>query len=98
MRNVLHDYPDAKCLTLLQKTVAAMSSDSFLLLDEIVIPDKGVHPRATEMDLVMMTTLAAMERTRKHWNTLFQQAGLTVVSSIAYNKAVGESLQILRRS
>ena len=96
MRNILHDYPDEKCGTLLQNTIAAMDANSVLLIDEIIIPDKGAHPRSTELDMVMMTTLASIERTQKQWDKLLRSNGLERLRSATYNQATGESLQILK--
>ncbi|KAG8158549.1 hypothetical protein KVR01_011671 [Diaporthe batatas] len=94
-RTILHDYPDEKCLAILENTVAAMGPDSFILIDDIIIPDKGAHARTTEMDYIMMTTLAAMERTRKQWDNLLSAAGLEVVQRLTYLDDTAESIQVV---
>lgn len=48
----MHDYPDDKCRTILQHTVAAMSADSVVLLDDVVLPDHGAHPYSLDKDTV----------------------------------------------
>ncbi|KAI9661830.1 MAG: hypothetical protein M1821_009069 [Bathelium mastoideum] len=95
MRNILHDYPDDKVLTLLKNTIAAMGSESVILVDEMVIPNKGAHPRALELDITMLTSLASMERTEKQWHALLAAAGLRIRESGTYNDATGESVMVL---
>ena len=92
MRNVLHDYPDQKCILLLQKTVEAMSSESVIIIDEIIIPNKGAHARSVQLDITMMISLASMERTEKQWDTLLAAAGLSVLEKKTYNGSTGESV------
>lgn len=72
-----------------------MGPDSFILIDDIIVPDKGAHPRTTEMDYIMMTTLAAMERTRKQWDELLTAAGLEVVQRVTYLHDSAESIQVV---
>lgn len=72
-----------------------MGPNSFILIDDIIVPDKGAHPRTTEMDYIMMTTLAAMERTRKQWDDLLSAAGLEVVQRVTYLEDTAESIQVV---
>lgn len=72
-----------------------MGPHSFILIDDIIVPDKGAHPRTTEMDYIMMTTLAAMERTRKQWDDLFSAAGLEVVQRATYLEDSADSIQVV---
>ncbi|KAK3986116.1 O-methyltransferase-domain-containing protein, partial [Cladorrhinum sp. PSN332] len=95
LRTVLHDYPDQKCPAILKNIVAAMGPNYFILIDDIIVPDKGAHPRTTEMDYIMMTTLAAMERTRKQWDDLLSEADLEVVQRISYPEDTVESIQVV---
>lgn len=64
---------------------------SKLLINEIVIPNEKAHAQSTSMDLVMMTVVAAEERTAKNWGLLLEKAGLSIVK--IWNFGVGtESL------
>jgi demethylsterigmatocystin 6-O-methyltransferase len=72
-----------------------MGPNSFILIDDIIVPDQGAHPRTTEMDYIMMTTLAAMERTRKQWDDLLSAAGLEVVQRVTYLQDTAESIQVV---
>ena len=78
MRNILHDYPDDKCRAILQNTIDTMAADSVILIDDMVLPDIGVHWHAAQLDMTMMTALASIERTREHWYELLQSAGLKI--------------------
>ncbi|KAF7528058.1 hypothetical protein G7054_g10243 [Neopestalotiopsis clavispora] len=95
LRNILHDYPDDKALLVLKNTMAAMGPESVILIDDIIIPDKGAHPHATEQDMVMLTTLASIERTQKQWDSLLSSAGLKVIQRSVYLEETGDSLQIV---
>ncbi|KAL9608903.1 MAG: hypothetical protein Q9167_006284 [Letrouitia subvulpina] len=92
MRNVLHDYPDDKCVTILQNTSGAMGEDSQLLIDEMVVPTKGAHPQATQYDMAMMACLAAIERSEKQWLALLEAAGMKLVRIVTYNNLTGQSI------
>ena len=85
MRNILHDWPDAKCIEIIQNLRAGMTEDSVLLVDDVVLPEKGASWRATQLDLAMMTALAATERSEADWNSLFYRAGFKIVKILTYD-------------
>jgi len=91
MRMILHDYPDDKAIALLKLTAEAMTADSVLVIDELIIPNKGAHRNATQFDLTMLTSLASIERTEKQWNALLDAAGFKILEKKAYAPA-GESV------
>lgn len=79
MRNILHDWPDAKCKDILQHIANAMIKGySKLIINELVIPDQGATIIAAQLDLTMMAVLAAMERTESHWHELLNSVGLVI--------------------
>lgn len=51
---------------------------SKLLINELVLPDTHVPPRAAFLDLSMMAVEAGVERTSQHWHTLMESAGFHV--------------------
>jgi hypothetical protein len=83
---ILHDYPDEQCCKILQNTITAMTEDSVLLIDEIVIPEMGAAWRATQMDMTMLSTLAAKERSEKEWYALLESVGLHIVKIWKYTE------------
>ncbi|KAI0006845.1 S-adenosyl-L-methionine-dependent methyltransferase [Xylariaceae sp. FL0662B] len=92
MRNILEDYPDTKALSIIKNIMPAMSANSILVIDEMVIPNVGASPRSTVQDITMMTTLASAERTERQWDTLLDQAGGRVLQKATYNAETGESI------
>ncbi len=92
MRNILHDYPDEKAITILRNILPALSAGSVLVIDEVIIPSTGAHMRATMLDMVMMGALAATERTGKQWDTLLDKAGLKILKKATYNNVTSESI------
>ena len=59
----MHDHPDEKCIVILQNIMKSMGPSSVILIDYIILPTQSVHWRATQIDMTMMASLAAMERT-----------------------------------
>ncbi|KAI1387231.1 S-adenosyl-L-methionine-dependent methyltransferase [Hypoxylon trugodes] len=92
MRNILEDYPDDRAMVIIKNTMSAMSQDSVLIIDEMIIPNRGANPRSTLQDLTMMATLASTERTERQWDDLLDRAGLAVLQKTAYNAVTGESI------
>lgn len=84
MRQVLHDWPDEDCVVILKQLIAALGPDSRILIDEMVLPDAGVPWEATAIDLTMMASHGARERTSKEWITLLENAGLRIVRVDTY--------------
>lgn len=85
MRNILHDFPDDKCVAILKNTAAALAPGSIILLDEIVVPDAGAHFHATQQDIIVMATFAALERTEEQWYKLVEAAGLKITKIYPYS-------------
>jgi demethylsterigmatocystin 6-O-methyltransferase len=85
LRNVLHDWPDDKAAHILQNTRQAMGPDSVLLIDEHVLPDRGVPWVTAQLDIVMLVLLAALERTRSQWMQLISKAGFKVTNVYSYS-------------
>jgi len=94
MRMILHDYPDEKAIALLKLQAEAMSADSVLIIDELVVPNKGAHGHATQFDLTMLASLASIERTEKQWISLIDSAGFKILEKRAYAPA-GESVIVV---
>ncbi|KAL8869656.1 MAG: hypothetical protein Q9174_004105 [Haloplaca sp. 1 TL-2023] len=79
MRQVLHDWPDAECQTILQHLAAAMQPNySKLLINEFIVPAVGASDFITAVDLTMMMMSGGMERTESQWRKLLASAGLEI--------------------
>ena len=92
LRGVLHDFPDDKCRVILRNIIPAMSKDSAILIEEMVLPVSGVHWQATQVDLTMMCALAAVERTEEHWRALLDSVGLKIDKIFVHKPSVHESV------
>ncbi|KAE8391474.1 S-adenosyl-L-methionine-dependent methyltransferase [Aspergillus alliaceus] len=80
LRDVLHNWSDAKSAQILSRVVEAMDPEySTLLIDDYVLPDTGADLRAAEMDILMWLHTAGLERTVSQWKALFGKVGLELV-------------------
>ena len=89
LRYVLHDHPNEKCGEILKHQMAAMGPGSVLLIDELIIPDKGASIMATQSDITMMTVFGALERTRSDWLELLGAAGMRINEIYEYDSEMG---------
>ncbi|PVH91422.1 S-adenosyl-L-methionine-dependent methyltransferase [Periconia macrospinosa] len=80
MRMILHDWPEKQAQCILAKVRQAMSEDSLLLINEIVLPEKGISLYEARMDFLMMAFCAGMERTERQWTELLRGAGFVIRS------------------
>ena len=88
----MHDYPDETCILILQNVIKAMSADSVILIDDMIIPNQGADWRAAQLDLTMMASLAGVERTEKQWRQLLNTAGLQIKQICTYTLGLGDSI------
>lgn len=80
LRDIMHNWSNAKCKLILQNIAAAMDpAYSTLLIDQYVLPSTGVDLRAAEMDILMMLHTSGMQRTIPMWEELFSSAGLRLM-------------------
>ncbi|KFY95975.1 hypothetical protein V500_02605 [Pseudogymnoascus sp. VKM F-4518 (FW-2643)] len=92
MRNIIHDYPEDKAILILKNIIAALATDSVILIDDMVIPNSGAHWQATQIDLVMMMSLASLERTKEQWHELLEKAGLKINNIYTYTASLQDSI------
>ena len=95
LRNILHDWPNDKCKEILENVKSGMTQDSVILIDEMVLSDRGSSWRATQADLTMAVALSAMERSEAQWLTLFDEAGLHVRKIMKYRVEPEDCLMVL---
>jgi demethylsterigmatocystin 6-O-methyltransferase len=69
-----------------------MTSDSVILIDEMIMPDTSTHWRAAQLDLLMMALLAAQERTKKQWDYVLEAAGLEIQEVYTYTDELQDSI------
>ena len=80
---VLHNWVDKDAIMILNQIKPVMKRRSEpgysrVLICDMVMPSIGASVKNTTMDLVMMTTTAALTRNEKQWRGLVEQAGLKI--------------------
>ncbi|KAL4787895.1 S-adenosyl-L-methionine-dependent methyltransferase [Aspergillus varians] len=92
LSNIIHDYPDEKCIVILKNIVSALGPDSTILIKDIVLPNFGIHWHVAQVDITMMTMLASLERTVEQWYALMEKAGLRIKGIYSSDSAVADSV------
>lgn len=74
---VLHDWSEDRCREILRNQISAMKrGHSRIVIDDLVIPDQGAGWLETGIDMIMMTTQSAQERTEGDWRGAFGERGI----------------------
>ncbi|KAF7862854.1 uncharacterized protein EAF02_010403 [Botrytis sinoallii] len=93
IRQVLHDFPDDKCVVILTQLRKAMKPGySKLFIHEQIVPRSGASVWAVTQDFNMMTLLGATERTRDCFVDVLSRAGLRVLGLYPALDGVSEGL------
>jgi hypothetical protein len=79
LKSVLHDWEEAKSLTILKNCRKAMRPDARLLVIERVVPEGNAPSEAKLFDMNMLVVLAGKERTRPEYQQLFEAAGIKLM-------------------
>jgi hypothetical protein len=75
LSNILHDWPDEECITILKKCAKAMKRTSTLLVVEMIIQPGNEPSIAKLLDMEMMVLSNGRERMREEFKYLFESAG-----------------------
>jgi demethylsterigmatocystin 6-O-methyltransferase len=94
MRNILHDWPDATCLTILRQLRAAMTQGSAIIIDETVVRSSESTWKQVNYDFVMMAALGGLERTKDQWVALLSEVNLELREVTCYDNETGDSILI----
>jgi hypothetical protein len=73
--DVLHDWPDEQCVAILTAIRRAATEDSMVLIIEDVIPEGRADPRASTLDIIMLTVTGGREGTARELGALLTTAG-----------------------
>jgi len=80
LKNVLHDWDDDRCRTILRNCRAAMSGTARLAIVELVLPERMTADpalvRPALLDLIMLAHAGGRERTETEFAHLLEEAGL----------------------
>ncbi|UNI24538.1 hypothetical protein JDV02_010274 [Purpureocillium takamizusanense] len=94
LRNVLHGLPDRDGVTVLENIRTAMSPESRLVIDDIVVPGQGASREICQLDFIMMASIAGKKRTKGEWQSLLDAAGYKIVDICTYDWVAHDSLII----
>ncbi|KAL8852077.1 MAG: hypothetical protein Q9221_003007 [Calogaya cf. arnoldii] len=97
LRTVLHDWPDDKAEAILKNVKDAMGPASRILIDEMVLPNTGVHWWSACLDLHMYAMLGAMERNVDQWESLLARCGLRIVETRTYMPVMRNSVLVVEK-
>jgi hypothetical protein len=76
LKQILHDWPDDECLTILGTIRESLSTTARLAVVERVLPDDGGPHPGWMYDMLMMTMTGGKERTAAEYRKLIEGAGL----------------------
>ncbi|KAI7219700.1 hypothetical protein KC333_g2825 [Hortaea werneckii] len=79
LRTVLHEWPEKQALRILEGVAKAMTANSILLISETVLPEQDAALSSAQADLTMMVSFASLERTRKQFEELLNEAGFDLI-------------------
>lgn len=82
LRHIIHDWDDAKALTILRHIHQAMKADGKLLLVESVIPPGNEPSFGKLLDLTMMVVPGGAERTEVEYRKLYEAAGFRLTKIV----------------
>ncbi|PLB37615.1 o-methyltransferase [Aspergillus candidus] len=92
LHHILHDWPDDRARAILWNLIPALEIGfSKVLIHEYVIPTTDAHWESTSLDMVMMATFGARERSEGRWRKNIETCGLKIVKIWTINNAT-ESL------
>ena len=92
MRAILHKWTDDEAVQILANIVPAMSADSLVAIDEVVMPDEKAHLWPAGFDIQMYTLFGTMERTASQWDAILHKAGLRAVEVKRYSPVMRSSI------
>ncbi|KAL8671298.1 MAG: hypothetical protein Q9168_004200 [Polycauliona sp. 1 TL-2023] len=92
LRAILHNWTDNEAVEILANIVPAMSADSLVAIDEVVMPDEKAHVWPAGLDLQMYTLFGTPERTAVQWDAILDKAGLRAVEVKRYAPVMRTSL------
>jgi O-methyltransferase/methyltransferase family protein len=82
MKNILHDWDDERCVTILKNCKAALAENGKVLLVETVMPPASAPSFDRLLDLNMLVISGGRERSEAEYRALFDAAGLELTKIV----------------
>lgn len=92
LRAILHNWTDNEAVEILANIIPAMSAESLVVIDEVIMPDEKAHVWPAGLDLQMYTLFGTMERTVSQWDAILEKAGLRAVEVKRYAPVMRTSI------
>ena len=97
MKNVLHNWNDGQCCTILKNLHNTMKKGSKLLILEMVVPGPGISSYSKLVDIQMLSTMpGGKERTSREFEDLLRNSGfrlkrlIPTIAPLSILETVGE--------
>jgi O-methyltransferase domain/Dimerisation domain len=97
LKSILHNWDDGRSIAILRNCRAVMRRGSKLLIIERVVPEGNEPSEAKLFDVNMLVVLGGLERTRREYNGILEDAGLGLTRVIP-TKAPVSILEAVPRS
>ena len=72
-----------------------MGVHSRILIDDKILPNKGVHRYVTAEDISVMAALGSCERTSEQWEALVKGAGMKIIATYPYTNEKADAVLVL---
>lgn len=82
LQMIIHDHPDHLAQEILRQIVPAMTSESRIIISEMIIPPCRANLNNTCFDMVMLGMFAARERSEQDFERLIEGVGGLKVEKI----------------
>ena len=90
VKNLIHDYNDAKAGTIVSNLRQAIADNGKLLIVEMIVPPGNEPSLAKILDVeAMIMTPGAIERTAEEYGQLLSQAGFEITQIIPTKSPMG---------
>src|SRR5690606_22450029 len=81
LKQVLHDWNDEQCVTILANCAKSLRPGGRVIIIEFVLPDGDEFSEARMMDLNMLVMLPGRERSAAEYEALLDKAGLKHIAT-----------------
>ncbi len=88
LSNILHDWPDDTCLTILRQSHDALGAGQKILIIEMIIPPGNTPSVAKLLDMEMLTMTGGRERTEAEYKALLEQTGFQLKRIIPTDEGI----------
>lgn len=82
----------------MENLLPALGPDSLILIDDKVLPNKGVHRHAAMLDIAMLAQTGSLERTTDEWKELLDLGDCKILDVVTYSDEYDSILVVAPKS